>query len=46
MLKMKIHKPWEGPTEDAKLQISKDISTVEKAQYWADENIEIASSYK
>ena len=46
MLKMKNEKPWEGPTEDAKLQISKDVSTIEKAQYWADEDIEIASSYK
>jgi len=46
MLKMKNEKPWEGPTEDAKLQISKDVSTIEKVQYWADEDIEIASSYK
>lgn len=41
MLQMKNNELLEGPKEDEKLQPSREVSTIEKAQYFAGDDIEI-----
>ena len=42
MLQMKNNESWEVPREDVKLQPLREPRTKEKAEYWADEAVELA----
>ena len=41
MLQMKNNESWEVPREDVKLQPLREPRTKEKAEYWADEDVEM-----